>query len=187
LKSEFNVSDFSLTETSNDNSILHVGAHAFCDYQNSRSSYILVSDTEKLFLNQVSNLKSNYKLAVLSACETANGETEKGEGVIGFNRHLYLSGIHSAITTLWKVDDQSTASIIKSFYEQILDGNYTKICLHNAKLEYLNSPKSIDDYDPYYWGGIIYTGNDLLMESNHYILYTLIGISLLIGILILFQ
>jgi CHAT domain-containing protein len=187
LKSEFNVSDFSLTEPSNDNSILHVGAHAFCDYQNSRSSYILVSDTEKLFLNQVSNIKSNYKLAVLSACETANGETEKGEGVIGFNRHLYLSGIHSAITTLWKVDDQATASIIKSFYGQILDGNYTTISLHNAKLEYLNNPKSIDDYDPYYWGGIIYTGNDLLLESKNYKLYTLIGISLFIGLLILFQ
>ncbi|MBC7696230.1 MAG: CHAT domain-containing protein [Burkholderiales bacterium] len=187
LKSDFNMSDFTLTKTNKNNSILHVGAHAFCDYQNSRSSYILVSDTEKLFLNQISNAKLNYKLAVLSACETANGDVEKGEGTISFNRHLYLAGIHSAITTLWKVDDEATASIIKSFYRELLDGNSSIKSMHNAKLAYLSNPKSVDDYDPYYWGGLIYTGNDLNFETNHYLRYSIIGLGLTLALLILFR
>ena len=187
LKSEFNVTDFSLKEPDKNNSILHVGAHAFCDYQNSRSSYVLVSDTEKLFLNQISSTKLNYKLAVLSACETANGDLEKGEGTISFNRHLYLAGIHSAITSLWKVDDETTASIIKAFYEKILDGSSSITSLHNAKLDYLNNPKSVDDFDPYYWGGLIYTGNDLKLETNHYLRYSLIGLVLIIVLFLLFR
>lgn len=180
-------SDFKLTETDKNSSILHVAAHAFCDYQNSRSSYILVSDTEKLFLNQISNAKLNYKLAVLSACETASGDVEKGEGTISFNRHLYLAGIHSAITTLWKVDDEATASIIKSFYKKLVDGDGSIISLHKAKLEYLSNIKSVDDYDPYYWGGLIYTGNDLNLETNHYLSYGIIGLGLLITLLLLLR
>jgi CHAT domain-containing protein len=187
LKSEFNVSDFSFTETNKNNSILHVGAHAFCDYQNSRSSYILLSDTQKLLLNQLYDVKLNYKLAVLCACETANGDVEKGEGTISFNRHLYLAGVHSAITTLWKVDDEATVSIIKSFYRKFLDGNSAIKSLHKAKLEYLSNTKSVDDYDPYYWGGLIYTGNDLNLETNHYLRYGMIGLGLLIALLLLFR
>jgi CHAT domain-containing protein len=180
-------SDFKLTETDKNSSILHVAAHAFCDYQNSRSSYILVSDTEKLFLNQISNAKLNYKLAVLSACETASGDVEKGEGTISFNRHLYLAGIHAAITTLWKVDDEATASIIASFYRELVDGNSSITSLRKAKLEYLSNPKSIDDYDPYYWSGLIYTGNEMKLETNNYLRYILIGLGLLIGLTLLFR
>lgn len=181
LRSNFAVSNFVLSDSSKNNSILHISAHACCDYQNSRNSYILLSDTQKLFLNEISNKKLNYKLAVLNACETANGDIEMGEGVINFSRHFYLAGIKSTITTLWKVDDESTANTINFFYKELQKGNSTVTSLYNAKLNYLNTAKSLDDYDPYYWAGLIYTGNDLRVEKNksNNILYGLIGILLL--------
>jgi CHAT domain-containing protein len=112
---------------------------------------------------------------------------EKGEGTISFNRHLYLAGIHAAITTLWKVDDEATASIIASFYRELVDGNSSITSLRKAKLEYLSNPKSIDDYDPYYWSGLIYTGNEMKLETNNYLRYILIGLGLLIGLTLLFR
>ena len=187
LKSDFNTSNFTLSDTSKNNSILQIAAHAFCDYQNSRNSYVLLSDKQKLYLNEVTNTKLNYKLAILNACETANGGIETGEGVINFSRHLYLAGIKSTITTLWKVDDEATATIIQNFYTELKKENNTITSLHNAKLNYIENVKSVDDYDPYYWAGLIYTGKDLTLETNHYILYSVIGISLIIGLFLLFR
>lgn len=187
LKSSFNLSNFKLADTSKSNSILQISAHAYCDYQNSRNSYVLLSNNQKLLLNQISNTKLNYKLAILNACETANGDIETGEGVINFSRHLYLAGIKSTITTLWKVDDEATATVIRNFYDELKNGNNTITSLHNSKLNYINNIKSIDDYDPYYWAGLIYTGKDLALENNHYLLYSVIGVVLLIGLLILLR
>lgn len=191
LKSRFNLSNFNLSAKSKDNAILHVSAHAYCDYKNSRNSYILLSDLKKLFLHEISNNKLNYKLGILNACETANGDIEKGEGVINFSRHLYLAGIKSTITTLWKVDDEATAKTIEGFYYELENGNSSETSLYNSKLKYLNSVKSIDDYDPYYWSGLIYTGNDLKLDeskvnhiSRYYILF---GIIISLGLALLFR
>lgn len=189
LQGSYTVSNFILTDTSKNNSILHISAHACCDYENSRNSYVLLTDTRKLFLNEISNKKLNYKLAVLNACETAKGDIEMGEGVINFSRHLYLAGIKSTITTLWKVDDEATANTIEFFYKELQKGKSAVTSLYNAKLNYLNTTKSIDDYDPYYWAGLIYTGNDLIEEKNktNYILYFIIGIVLLASLVLLFR
>lgn len=190
LRSSFSISNFVLSNTSKNSSILHISAHACCDYQNSRNSYILLSDTQKLFLNEISNKKFNSKLAILNACETANGDIEMGEGVINFSRHFYLAGIKSTITTIWKVDDEATANTISFFYKELQRGNSTVTSLYNAKLNYLNTGKSIDDYDPYYWAGLIYTGNDLVVEKNktNYVLYTISGIVILgLGIVLLLR
>lgn len=166
LRNSFTLSDFNLSSKSRNNSILHVSAHAYCDYQNSRNSFILLSDEQKLFLNEISKNKFNYKLGILNACETANGNIEKGEGVINFSRHLYLAGIKSTITTLWKVDDEATANTIEEFYKELESGTSAQTSLYKAKLKYINSNKTIDDYDPYYWSGLIYTGTDLQLDEN---------------------
>lgn len=187
LKSDFNTSNFKLTDTTKNNSILQISAHAFCDYQNSRNSYVLLSDNQKLYLNEISNTNLNYKLAVLNACETANGDIETGEGVINFSRHLYLAGIKSTITTLWKVDDEATATVISNFYTELKNGNNTITSLHNAKLNYIENAKSVDDYDPYYWAGLIYTGKDLTLGTNHYLAYSIIGIALFLGLFALLR
>lgn len=181
LSSDFNTSSFSLTDTSSDNSILHISAHAYADYQNSRNSYILTSDNQKLPLSEISKTKLKYKLAILNACETANGTNEVGEGTINFSRHFYLAGVKSTITTLWKVDDEATATIIKYFYSEFQNGNNTIASLHNAKLTYLENTKSVDDYDPYYWAGSIYTGNDMVLERKNNWHYYLIGGSVIIA------
>ena len=179
--------NFKLNDTPQNNSILQISAHAFCDYQNSRNSYVLLSDNQKLYLNEISNTKLNYKLAILNACETANGDIETGEGVINFSRHLYLAGIKSTITTLWKVDDEATATVISNFYTELKNGNNTITSLHNAKLNYIENAKSIDDYDPYYWAGLIYTGKDLTLETNLYLAYSIIGIALFLGLFALLR
>jgi CHAT domain-containing protein/tetratricopeptide (TPR) repeat protein len=64
------------------------------------------------------NLHSD--LVTLSACETALGKYERGEGFVGFAQALLLCGSRSVCLSLWKVDDSATALLMRRFYANLL-------------------------------------------------------------------
>jgi CHAT domain-containing protein len=55
-------------------------------------------------------------LVTLSACQTALGKYERGEGFVGFAQALILAGSRSVCLSLWKVDDAATALLMERFY-----------------------------------------------------------------------
>jgi tetratricopeptide (TPR) repeat protein len=59
-------------------------------------------------------------LVTLSACQTALGKYERGEGFVGFAQALLLAGSRSVCLSLWKVDDTATALLMNRFYENLL-------------------------------------------------------------------
>ena len=61
-------------------------------------------------------------LVVLSACETAAGESLDGEGVIGLRRALNAAGAPSLVMTLWPVSDTATVELMEVFYKKYLSG-----------------------------------------------------------------
>jgi CHAT domain-containing protein len=62
----------------------------------------------------------NSELVTLSACETALGKYERGEGFVGFAQALILCGSRSVCLSLWKVDDAATALLMQRFYANLL-------------------------------------------------------------------
>jgi tetratricopeptide (TPR) repeat protein len=62
----------------------------------------------------------NADLVTLSACETALGKYERGEGFVGFAQALLLCGSRSVCLSLWKVDDTATALLMQRFYANLL-------------------------------------------------------------------
>ncbi len=64
------------------------------------------------------NLKA--ELVTLSACETALGRDQGGEGYVGFTQALLMSGTRSVCLSLWKVDDKATALLMQRFYANLL-------------------------------------------------------------------
>jgi tetratricopeptide (TPR) repeat protein len=60
------------------------------------------------------------ELVTLSACQTALGKYEKGEGFVGFAHALLLCGSRSVCLSLWKVDDAATALLMQRFYANLL-------------------------------------------------------------------
>jgi hypothetical protein len=64
--------------------------------------------------------KLDAELVTLSACETALGKYELGEGFVGFPQALLLAGSRSVCVSLWNVNDTATALLMTRFYENLL-------------------------------------------------------------------
>ena len=59
------------------------------------------------------------ELVTLSACQTALGKYERGEGFVGFAQALILCGSRAVCLSLWKVDDAATALLMERFYQNL--------------------------------------------------------------------
>ncbi len=60
------------------------------------------------------------ELVTLSACETARGTVESGEGVQGLVSAFQMAGARRVIASLWRVDDEATRQLMEGVYERIL-------------------------------------------------------------------
>jgi CHAT domain-containing protein len=59
-------------------------------------------------------------LVTLSACDTAKGTAESGEGVRGLVTAFQLAGARHVIASLWRVDDEATRLLMEGFYDRLL-------------------------------------------------------------------
>jgi CHAT domain-containing protein len=104
-------------------------------------------------LKQKNQINENpIELLVLSACETAKGNKRSALGIAGIAAQ---AGARSTVATLWRVDDKSTALLMKEFYKELKDGKTKAEALRLAQLSLLSNP----DYShPYYWAGFLLIG-----------------------------
>lgn len=166
--------------------LIHFATHASANDEFPDYSYLAFEDTDDtsnlLYVKDLYNYHIDADLVTLSACQTGFGKLQKGEGMLSLARGFNYAGVPSLVTSLWKINDQSTSEIMKSFYENLSDGFSKKEALRQAKLRYLNS--NDDDFlrHPYYWSGIIITGNTMPLNTTNYFLWPII---ILLGALLI--
>ena len=79
------------------------------------------------------------ELVVLSACDTGLGNVAGGEGVLGLQRAFQVAGARTLVTSLWKVDDETTQELMERFYENLWQkGLGSHEALRQAQLSILN-------------------------------------------------
>ncbi len=85
-------------------------------------------------------------LLTLSACETALGDDQAALGLAGV---AIRAGARSALATLWRVEDASTAMLMQTFYQHLLQRGVSRAqALQQAQLALL---KDATYHHPYYW------------------------------------
>ncbi|EPR73339.1 kinesin light chain-like protein [Winogradskyella psychrotolerans RS-3] len=172
-----NASKSDFENNANDFNVLHLAMHSKIDEVHpefSSLSFYGVDDNQ-LFISELYNETLRANMVVLSACDTGSGFYENGEGVISLSRAFNYAGIPSTVMSLWKVDDEATATIMTYFYSHLKCGEFKDEALKNAKLDYLENTDDELLKHPYYWSGFVITGNtDALVETHNYWFFLLI-------------
>ena len=98
------------------------------------------------------------ELVVLSACDTASGVQQSGEGLFGLQRALSVAGARSTLLSLWKVDDDATAFFMERYYTLLKQGKGRMEALLAVQEEFRTKPKKNAWADYRYWAAFQLVG-----------------------------
>ena len=88
------------------------------------------------------------RLAVLSACSTAGGEGaalgDPGNLVGAF----LLAGVPEVVASRWNVNSAVTTTLMRVFYQRVLDGDSVALALQRAGESVRQSPETAH---PFFW------------------------------------
>lgn len=159
LNQDFVVQTFTNTLSQNPYTLVHIASHGQFNHNN-QDTFLLAYD-KKLNMNKLEELlamdsfqKQPVELLTLSACQTAMGDERAALGLAGV---AIKSGVKSAIASLWAVNDNSTAELMKEFYRQLLKLPKAQ-ALQQAQLKVMKMEKHKYAH-PYYWAPFLLIGN----------------------------
>ena len=144
--------------------IVHFATHGVLNTRRPELSGIVLSLLDSqgrpqdgfLRLNEIYGMRLSARLVVLSACQTALGREMRGEGLIGLTRGFMYAGAKAVVASLWQVDDESTAELMKRFYRGMLKENRQPAdALRNAQLQMSRTKRWSA---PFYWAGFVLQG-----------------------------
>ena len=145
--------------------MLHLSTHGVANDKIGDYAYLAFGNDQeknqynKLYIRDIYNLPLNADMVVLSACNTAYGKLQKGEGIISLARAFAYAGSKSIITTHWSVDDKSTGELMEDFYQELINNKLPKNeALRQAKLNYIQLNKGLKAH-PYFWAAFIGIGD----------------------------
>ncbi len=141
-------------------SVIHLATHGVIDNRQPLYSHLLLTKTEgdvendgRLEARQIMDMNLRADLAVLSACETANGKIAPGEGVIGTSWAFFVAGTRSMLVSQWKINSASTSELMVRFYKNLNLNNgeaHTKNAraFRDASVLMINDPRY---RHPFFW------------------------------------
>jgi CHAT domain-containing protein len=140
-------------------SVLHISTHSYLS--GAQKEPTLAFDDSQVFLFELSARRAAPDLVMLSACRTADGMMNSGEGIISLSRGFAAIGTGGTIAGLWNVNDKAASEITASCYNNMLRAQEISTALHQAKLNWLeNKQRPAQEFLPYYWDALIYMGYD---------------------------
>ena len=142
--------------------VIHLAAHGVYRPRAPRFSYLALAEGDgfdgQLEIDEVAGGLDldGVDLVTLSACQTALGEHQRGDEILSLPRAFLQAGAPAVVSTLWRVDDASTAFLMRSFYEHLRAGVPYGDALRRAQLETARQPRWSD---PYFWAAFVLTGD----------------------------
>lgn len=140
--------------------MLHLATHATADLADPAASALSLADGP-MPLAELFGLPLHPRLVVLSACQTGVGRIGgPSESATSLSWGFTYAGAASTVATLWRVDDAATATTLGRFYRRLRGHAPKNVALHRAKLTALDSARTAAAADPFYWAGLVLTGDE---------------------------
>ncbi|WCL82203.1 CHAT domain-containing protein [Saprospira sp. CCB-QB6] len=170
---------------------IHLAMHAITDPMAPSYSALFFSETQDSLLDdlllayELPGLNLSADLVVLSACQTAAGRYQAGEGAQSLGLGFRYAGAASTLSTLWEVNDESSRLLMELFYSNLEAGQTKDKALQNAQVRYL---ELVDQKEvaaqPFFWAAWVLSGDsqavDLPQKTNWSIYIWGIGTLLLL-------
>lgn len=132
--------------------VLHLACHGQFRPDNPLFSSLRLADGW-LTVRDAYTLELDCGLVALSACETGTSAVAPGDELIGLARGFFSAGAPSLLVSLWTVDDESTATLMTSFYTRLRAGDRPAAALRYAQCELLR-----DHPHPFFWSPFVLLG-----------------------------
>ncbi|AFZ23068.1 hypothetical protein Cylst_0741 [Cylindrospermum stagnale PCC 7417] len=118
--------------------LFHFSGHGNHNPKQPRESFLMLTESDKLTLGDIFDNDeldfSKYELICLSACETGMSSSENLiDEYVGLVSGFLAKGANYVVSTLWRVDERSTAILMIRFYQLIKETLTPPAALRQAK------------------------------------------------------
>jgi CHAT domain-containing protein len=96
------------------------------------------------------------ELVTLGACDTGLGEIRRSEGIHGLRRAFLLAGARAVVSSMWKVSDAATRTLMTAFYRRLLTSMPRGEALRQAQIELLRVAATAH---PFFWAAFTLSGD----------------------------
>lgn len=145
-------------------SAVHITTHGYVGESNPKYNFMLFHQDEGniqkeniLFADELYAHPLGIDFAFLSACQTAKGKLQEGEGQFSIARGLAFAGVKSFVATLWSINTNRTAGLAPRFYQYLSEGIPKDEALARAKRDFIRASR--DNASPYFWAGLAISGD----------------------------
>lgn len=154
------VTKTSFSKISKDKNVVHFQGHAVHKTHHPLESYLELADGPLSARDIFEGITLKADLVSLAACETATAAIEPGDEPLGLVPAFLYAGASTVLATLWKVNEESAAQCMQSFFTKHYTINSPvkdkAQALRTAILELKQNPRFAR---PYHWAPFILSGN----------------------------
>jgi CHAT domain-containing protein len=137
--------------------LVHFACHGFFEPRWGALSGLVLGGGDVLNASELGRMRLPADLLVLSACATAAGREESGEGVFGLVRGGFLAGCDRIVVSHWQVADTGTRDFMAAFYgAHVREGSSPAAALAAASRACLRAGG--DGARPCHWAAFVLFG-----------------------------
>lgn len=139
-------------------SALHLATHGVLDHDDPNRSYLVLGQGQQLDIPEIAALDlDGLRLVTLSACETALGVDSQGQSELTTLADAFtFAGCPTVAASLWKVSDESTRTLMETFYEALQTGATPAAAMQTAQKALIADKATAH---PYYWAPFLLIGD----------------------------
>lgn len=118
------------------------------------------NDGGTLSAQQIADMRfTNTRIVVLASCSTLRGDKGTIEGVRSVARAFLVAGVPTVIGTLWDIDDDKSAVLMRHLHERMAKSQSPVTALRAMQLETLRGPDP-ELRQPIHWAAFALLGAD---------------------------